>query len=250
MKNRNSRKAQEQKVKASGLDAAQPDVIRDTASITRREMIAGVTLSGATLVGASFIPVSAIQAAPQAAQATAVKPAAAFLPEQRRILEAFIDRIIPRDENGPGAVESGAAEYIDRSFVEFLAAEKESFTAGLAAVDAFARTSQGAPFAELSPEKRDAVLTAIDSGQAPRVEGRFTTPDLRAFFNRARRLTLEGMFCDPYWGGNKNFAGWDLIRYPGVRLSVTAEDQKMSKPVAAVHKSAYGANGEGENHGH
>lgn len=241
MKNKNSRKAQEQKVEASGLDAAQPDVIRDMASITRREMIAGVTLSGATLVGAAFIPVSAIQAAPQAAQATAVKPAAAFLPEQRRTLEAFIDRIIPRDENGPGAVESGAAEYIDRSFVEFLAAEKESFTAGLAAVDAFARTSQGAPFAELSPEKRDAVLTAIDSNQAP---------NLRAFFNRARRLTLEGMFCDPYWGGNKNFAGWDLIRYPGVRLNVTAEDQKMSKPVAAVHRSAYSASGEGENHGH
>ena len=217
----------------------------DAGFITRREMIAGVTLTGAALAGASLIPISAIQAAPQAAQAAAVKPALAFLPEQRRILEAFIDRIIPSDENGPGAVESGAAEYIDRAFVEFLAGEKESFTAGLAGVDAFARTSQGAPLAELSPEKRDAVLTAIDSGQAN---------NLRAFFTRARRLTLEGMFCDPYWGGNKNFAGWDLIRYPGVRMSVTAEDQKMSKPVTTVHRSAYtlnnGANGEGENHGH
>ncbi len=240
MKNKDSRKAQEQNVEASGLDATQPDVIRDMASITRREMIAGVTLTGATLVGAAFIPVSAIQAAPQASQAAAVKPAVALMPEMRQILEALVDRIIPSDENGPGALESGAAEYIDRAFVEFLAGEKESFAAGLAEVDAFARTSQGAPFAELSPEKRDAVLTAIDNNQAP---------NLRAFFNRARRLTLEGMFCDPYWGGNKNFAGWDLIRYPGVRLSVTAEDQKMSKPVTTVHKSAY-TNAEGESHGH
>jgi gluconate 2-dehydrogenase gamma chain len=213
--------------------------VSEALSITRREMIAGATLTGATMLGAALIPVSAIQAAPQAA-ATA-KPALAFLPEQRRILEAFIDRIIPSDENGPGAVESGAAEYIDRSFVDFLAGEKETFTAGLAGVDSFARTSQGAPFAELRPEKRDAVLIAIDGGQAN---------NLRAFFNRARRLTLEGMFCDPYWGGNKNFAGWDLIKYPGVRLSVTAEDQKMSKPAVPVHRSAYTSNGGGENHGH
>ncbi len=233
MKKERSRKRQEQ-------------VVQDAASITRRDMIAGVTLAGATFAGAAFIPISAIQAAPQAAQASGGKAAAAFLPAQRRILEAFIDRIIPSDESGPGAVESGAAEYIDRAFVEFLAGEKESFAAGLAAVDAFARTSQGAPLAELSAEKRDAVLTAIDNGQAN---------NLRAFFTRARRLTLEGMFCDPYWGGNKNFAGWDLIRYPGVRLSVTPEDQKMNKPVTTIHRSAYatlnnGANAEGENHGH
>jgi gluconate 2-dehydrogenase gamma chain len=211
----------------------------DAASITRREMIAGVTL-GASLVGGAFVPVSAIQAAPQATT-TAAKPALAFMPEQRRMLEAFIDRIIPSDETGPGAVESGAAEYIDRAFAEFLAGEKESFLTGLAGVNAFARTSQGASLAELSPEKRDAVLMAIDGGQAN---------NLRAFFARARRLTLEGMFCDPYWGGNKNFAGWDLIRYPGVRLNVTADDQKMSKPPVALHKSAYGAGGEEENHGH
>jgi gluconate 2-dehydrogenase gamma chain len=227
-------------VKKTRLRKPPEPSVPDAASLTRREMIAGVAFGGAALTGASLIPVSAIQAAPQAVQ-SAAKPAIAFLPEQRRILEAFIDRVIPSDESGPGAVESGAAEYIDRAFAEFLAGEKESFTAGLAGVDAFARTSQGAPFAELSPEKRDEVLTAIDNGQAN---------NLRAFFNRARRLTLEGMFCDPYWGGNKNFAGWDLIRYPGVRLNVTADDQKMSKPPVALHRSAYNAGGEGENHGH
>lgn len=212
---------------------------RGGVSITRRDMLAGATFTGAALAG-GLIPVTAIQAAPQAAAAT-TKPATAFSPDQRRILEAFIDRIIPRDENGPGAVESGAADYIDRSFVEFLGSEKDSFAAGIANLDAFARTSQGGSFAELPPEKRDAVLTAIDNDQAP---------NLRAFFNRARRLTLEGMFCDPYWGGNKNFAGWDLIKYPGVRLAVTADDQKMTKPAATLHKSAYTSNDGEQNHGH
>jgi len=85
-------------------------------------------------------------------------------------------------------------------------------------------------------------LTAVEAGEADK-----THPNLRQFFARARRLTLEGMFCDPHWGGNKNFVGWDLIRYPGVRLMVTADDQKMSSPAKPVHKGAYDAE---QNHGH
>jgi hypothetical protein len=75
------------------------------------------------------------------------------------------------------------------------------------------------------------VLTAIDNNQAP---------NLRPFFNRARRLMLEGMFGDPYYGGNKNFAGWDLIRYPGPRVAVGPEDQQMTAPPKPYRKSAYG----------
>ena len=192
--------------------------------VSRRTVIASATL----------IPISAIQAAPQKAAPQAA--ATVLTSEQRRILEAFVDRLGPKDENGPGAVECGVAEYIDRSLADFLAPEKGTFLDGLAAVDAFARSSQGQPLADLSPEKRDAVLTAIDNNQVP---------NLRGFFNRVRRLTLEGMFSDPYYGGNRNFAGWDLIRYPGVRLAVGPEDQRMKSLPAMNHRSAYG----GE-HGH
>jgi gluconate 2-dehydrogenase gamma chain len=112
---------------------------------------------------------------------------------------------------------------------------------GLAAVDSFARASQGAPFADLSPEKRDAVLAAIDSSNPNNNQA----PNLRGFFTRVRRLTLEGMFCDPSYGGNKNFAGWDLIRYPGARLAVGPEDQRMKTPPALYRKPLYG-----DGHGH
>jgi gluconate 2-dehydrogenase gamma chain len=192
--------------------------------VTRRTVIAGATL----------IPIAAIQGAPQAASPAA--PKTALLPEQRRILEAFIDRLVPKDELGPGAVECGAAEYIDRSLADYLAQEKTMFVKGLDNLDAYARTSQGSPFAQLSPEKRDAVLTAIDTGQAA---------NLRGFFNRARRLTLEGMFGDPSYGGNKDFAGWDLIRYPGAKMSVSPEDQSMKTPPVPYRKALYGGG-----HGH
>jgi hypothetical protein len=38
--------------------------------------------------------------------------------------------------------------------------------------------------------------------------------------------TRQGTFGDPYYGGNANFVGWDLIGYPGVRTGVTAADQQ------------------------
>ncbi len=58
---------------------------------------------------------------------------------------------------------------------------------------------------------------------------------MRGHFSIARGGSrMEGMFGDPYYGGNKNFAGWDLIRYPGPRLATSADDQKMGVAHQAV----------------
>jgi hypothetical protein len=188
--------------------------------ITRRTVIA-------TAATAAFVPVSAIRSAAQ----TAPAKERTFSPEQRKTLEAFIDRICPKDELGPGAVEIGAADYMEIQLGDYLKGEKQTFLDGLAAVDSYARINYAGPFADLSADKRDAVLTDIDSGKAN---------NLRAFFNRVRRLTLEGMFGDPHYGGNKNFAGWDLIKYPGPRPATTADMQKMNAPAEPYHRSAWG----------
>ncbi len=167
---------------------------------------------------------------------------------QLRLLAAFVDRLIPKDELGPSASESGVPEYINRALGDYLAAEKSAFIEGLDATDAFARRSQTRAFIELPSDKQDEVLTAMESGNAAGFA------NARAFFNRARRLTMEGMFGDPYYGGNKNFAGWDLIRYPGPRMATSAADQKMGVEIKPYHHSAYGASGEGSSgarsHGH
>lgn len=183
------------------------------------------------LASAALVPVAALTAPAQTKTALTAT--------ERQVLEAFVDRLVPADELGPGALEIGAANYIDVQLADALAGEKNNFVEGLAAVDAFAKRTQGGPFAELPAEKRDGVLTALDTGRA---EG---FPTGRTFFNRVRRLTLEGMFSDPYYGGNKNFAGWDLIRYPGARLAVGPEDQRMSTAPKPLHQSVYGA---GHNH--
>lgn len=191
---------------------------REFGNVTRRSII----------VGAAIVPIAAIRSAAQA-------PAPALTPDQLKLLDAFTDRLIPKDGNGPGASECGAASYIDRQLSGYLAGEKAAFVQGLAAVDAFAQKSQGKPFVELTPEAKDAVLTEMDNGTATGF-----TPNSRTFFSRVRRLTLEGTFSDPYYGGNKGFAGWDLIGYPGPRLAVSDEEQKMKVAIKPAHLSAWG----------
>jgi gluconate 2-dehydrogenase gamma chain len=190
---------------------------KDPLQMTRRTVIASAT----------FVPLAALTAAAQT-------PQTVLTPGQLKTLEAFIDRIVPKDDLGPGAVECGAANYIDRSLAGALVAEKSAFLDGLAAVDTLAHSSHNTAFADLSPETRDELLRDMDNGTSAGF------PAARQFFARVRRLTLEGMFSDPYYGGNRNFAGWDLIRYPGPRLAVSPEDQKMSTPPKPYRRSAYG----------
>jgi gluconate 2-dehydrogenase gamma chain len=204
--------------------------------ITRRTVLAGATL----------IPLTAIRRAEAQPPAAAPAMTPVMNVDQRKILDALIDRIIPKDELGPGAVECGVADYIDRCLADYLAAEKPLLLDGLANLDVFALRTQGVAFASLTADKQDAVLTAIENNQAP---------NLRGFFNRARRLTLEGMFGDPVYGGNKNFAGWDLIRYPGAKLAVGPEDQSMKTPPKPFRKELFGPGAMaeshmGDNHGH
>ena len=133
-------------------------------------------------------------------------------------------RIIPTDESGPGAAEAHAADYIDRALGGWLAPSRDAYAAGLAAIEDAARARGGRRFVELAPAEQDAVLAALDR-----------TP----FFALVRTHTIQGTFCDPAYGGNAGFVGWDLIGYPGVRLNVTAADQRMAVPVKPIRRSAY-----------
>ena len=180
------------------------------------------------IAAAPLVPLVSLSAATPSGEPT-------FSPQQFRLIESLVDRLIPSDEIGPGARECGVAVYIDRSFGDALAAERAAFSAGLAAIDALARERHGVLFADLEAAKKDEVLTAMENN-----EGAGFTPNSRAFFNRVRQLTLEGMFGDPFYGGNKGFAGWDLIRYPGPRLAVSADEQKLRDPIKPLRVSAHG----------
>jgi gluconate 2-dehydrogenase gamma chain len=187
--------------------------------LTRRRILAGAATA--------FVPVTAIRSAAQSAPLPR-----ALTAEQRKLTEMFVDRILPADELGPGALELGAANYIDIQLAGYLAPQKEAFVAGLAALDAYAKETQGASFANLSAGQRDAVLTAITAEGAPE--------NLRAFFNLARTYTIQGTFGDPHYGGNLGGKGWDIIRYPGPRPATTQDMQRMDHPAQPYRRSAWG----------
>ena len=152
------------------------------------------------------------------------------------LLEAIVARLIPSDANGPGATEARAAHYIDRALGGALASSRQAYTAGLAALDRYSRSSRGKAFTELSATDQDSVLIDVETGAATGFTG-----SSAQFFALVLNHTHQGTFGDPYYGGNANFIGWDLIGYPGIRTMVTAADQKSLEGHALKpnHKSAY-----------
>ena len=49
----------------------------------------------------------------------------------------------------------------------------------------------------------------------------FVKPTGGGFFDMLLNDTYEGMFADPLYGGNRDFAGWKLVGYPGAQRSYT-----------------------------
>jgi gluconate 2-dehydrogenase gamma chain len=144
-----------------------------------------------------------------------------------------VSRLIPTDASGPGANEARAAHYIDRALGSVLSSSHQTYSNGLAALDRYARSTRGAPFAALSAKNQDDLLSEVEAGAAAGF------PDSSAFFTMVRAHTIQGTFCDPYYGGNANFVGWDLIGYPGVRTSVGPDEQRLGSDVQTTHKGAY-----------
>lgn len=155
------------------------------------------------------------------------------------ILTAFVDRIFPDDELGPAASTVGVVRYINRSLAEWNQGELPTLSAGLQALDKAAMTRHALGFAAITPDQQDALMTALEAGQLAEV-----APG-PALFNRLYRLTLEGLFSDPYYGGNAEYVGWDLIGYPGAVLASTPDMQKMRERLRPLHTSAHGADHDG-----
>ena len=189
---------------------------------SRRELLKRLGMTGAVTAFPELSRVLGFQRV-VLAQRPAAEPPRSLTEAELATVTAACARILPSDENGPGATEARAAQYIDRSLAGWLTPSRQAYTIGLAALEGAAQTEHNRRFIELSSAQQDALLRAIED-----------TP----FFALLRTHTIQGTFCDPVYGGNANFAGWDLIGYPGVRLAVSADDQRMTAP-RPVRRSAY-----------
>ena len=196
--------------------------------VTRREVLRNAGVVGAVAAVPGLLPVSNA-----AAQGAAYQQLTA---PEAKLLEAIVDRLIPADVSGPGALEAGVVRYIDRALADALATNRAAYSAGLTALNAYASATRGKPFLELGPRDQDSVLIDCETGAATGFVG-----SSAQFFGMVLSHTRQGMFGDPHYGGNQNFVGWDLLGYPGVRVGVSAADQTALEAgkLAAVRRSAY-----------
>jgi gluconate 2-dehydrogenase gamma chain len=199
--------------------------------MTRREMLR--QLGGAIGLAAGLPLAARAQARTQGLSGVA-DALVSLTAAEAKTLRAIISRIIPSDENGPGALEARADRFIDRALAGALKNQKAAYSAGLAAVDGYSQSLKGRLFADLAPNDQDAILTDMQSNRATGFDG-----SSGPFFNLVRTHTIQGTFSDPFYGGNENFVGWDLIGYPGARVVVSANLQRMDVKPEPSRKSAY-----------
>ena len=222
---------------------------------TRPELISRrALLRGAGAVGVAAAASAAGLPEAPAAPSTEQPPATGQVPpgapprlvyeqltaDEAELLHAIADQLIPGDELGPGAVAAGAVAYIDRALSGALSSSRGAYRSGLAAFDRYCRTSRGAPFQELSHRDQVSALIDVETGAATGAGTGFAGSS-GAFFGMVRSHVLQGTFGDPYYGGNQNFVGWDLIDYPGIRTSVgpRLQTQLEAGDLQPNHRSAY-----------
>jgi len=151
---------------------------------------------------------------------------------EKRLLAAAADRIFPATDT-PGAVEIGAVDYIETALTGAYAALVPLYRSGLRVLNHHAKAKFSAPFAALSGEQKDSVLRDFESGAAPGWK------KAGEFFETLRNHVLEGIFCEPRYGGNREMAGWRLVGFPGQQFGYPDAyiDKRVDLEPVAVDES-------------
>ena len=151
-----------------------------------------------------------------------------------RTLDAMTARVMPSEPDGRGAREAGVVTYLDHAVAGYFRDLQSIYRVGLQRLDAYALARAAAIFPELSPAQQDEILAQLDTGSGVSSAGANadvrnaggTDPILTRFFAIVREHTIQGMFCDPMYGGNRDFTGWKLIGFPGAQWEYTKEQMR------------------------
>ena len=211
---------------------------RSEKSFSRRDFLRKMIALVPTFSIAAYVPLSALRPSPaQANSAAQAYSPKYFTREEWDFLHAACARLIPTDETGPGAVELGVPEFIDREMAgafghaanwymqgPFTSAlpelgyqspltPRKVYRTGIAAVDSYCRRMfSNKSFSELPITMQDSVLTDLENGTLD-----FENVSGTSFFGFLLQNTKEGYLADPIHGGNKNLGSWKMIGFPGAR---------------------------------
>jgi gluconate 2-dehydrogenase gamma chain len=175
-----------------------------------------------------------------------------FTESERAFIEAAVDRLIPSDPLGPGAVEAGVPFFLDRQLAGLFGrgdhyylggpwkkgtpeqgyqlrfSPAQLYRAAIAAIERYVSKSFGGhAFAKLGEADRDTVLKGLEAGTIQLDGG----VEAKTFFAMLLQNTKEGYFSDPIYGGNKDMAAWKMIGYPGAHYDYSEWVTRHGEPV-------------------
>ena len=199
---------------------------------SRREFLARAAAGAGAVAGAGLVADAAAGSQEQHGDTSAPVAAqprpdgqghgAFFNRADAATITAFTERLMPGAPGKPGARDAGVLNYIDLALAGAYADLQEFYRRGLAQLDDHCRKTYKASFVQLRTGQQDEVIRALEEGKA----AGFTWPDAEEFFSTIRTHTMEGMFADPIYGGNKDFAGWRLVGFPGAQPVFTPADMR------------------------
>ncbi len=205
----------------------------DKTPIARRNFLLG---AGTAVAAGLAVPAAAQQ--PKAAPTPAAAHEDALLTltaTEAAFFSAAADTMIPADELTPSGSDCGVTIFIDRQLAgawgggakmyrsgpfrkgkpeqgyQLPLTPREFFAAGIVATNAWSRKTYGKDFDRLAPKEREAALKELEAGKA-------SLDDFngKQFFEALIKITMEGFFADPIYGGNRNKVSWKMVGYPGL----------------------------------
>lgn len=208
--------------------------------------------------------------------------------EDFEILSAATERIFPKNDNGPGAIELGIPYFIDKQlagswgnnakeymrgpFIQNLQVQgaqdkdrnqdsqgpntetqsptptpryqtrlnrSEVFIIGLRKLDSVAQEKFELKFADADDNQQDEILQMFENNEVD-----LAGVDAETFFNLLLKVTIEGAYADPVYGGNKDMMGWRMKEYPGPRMGyleqIEEEEFLVMEPESLKDYQAFG----------
>jgi gluconate 2-dehydrogenase gamma chain len=156
-----------------------------------------------------------------------------FNASEAAFIEAACERLIPADELGAGAVAAGVPNYLDKQLGGAWGAGERLYRSGpwtagspsqgyqlpFTPAELFHQAlrainldldARGTAFPKMTADAQDAYLKSLEGGSAD-----LGGVPSGVFFNMLLKMTVEGFFSDPVYGGNRDMVAWRMIGFPG-----------------------------------
>ena len=231
--------------------------------LTRRDMLKTTAATSSAAVISWFVPRTAHAQSEWLLPIPATPGAFTYFAQPEiAFLDAAVSRLIPADDLGPGAKEAGITFFIDQQMAgpfgrgetwymqgpwrdgteqqgyQLKLTPAQLYRVGIQGADDYCRRTFKKKFAELGAADQDKVLHGLEKGEIE-----LAGAPAKEFFAMLWQNTGEGFFADPIYGGNRDFAGWKLVGFPGPRYNYVNEIEQYGKPYTLPTVGLAGRNG-------